>query len=36
MTDVEVEAPKLQPPDAKSNLTGKAPDAGEHWRQKKQ
>jgi len=35
MTDVEVEAPKLQPPDAKSKLTGKDPDAGEDWRQKK-
>ena len=27
-TDAEAEAPKLQPPDAKSRLTGKDPDAG--------
>ena len=27
-TDVEAEAPKLWPPDAKSQLTGKDPDAG--------
>ena len=28
-TDVEAEAPKLRPPDAKSQLIGKDPDAGE-------
>ena len=28
MTDVEAEAPILWPPDAKSGLTGKDPDAG--------
>ena len=28
MTDVEAEAPILWPPDAKSRLTGKDPDAG--------
>ena len=27
-TDAEAEAPKLWPPDAKSQLTGKDPDAG--------
>ena len=27
-TDVEAETPKLWPPDAKSQLTGKDPDAG--------
>ena len=26
-------APVLQPPDAKSQLIGKDPDAGKHWRQ---
>ena len=34
-TDAEAEAPKLWPPDAKSQLTGKDPDAGKDWRQKK-
>ena len=29
-TDAEVEAPILWPPDAKSQLTGKDPDAGKH------
>ena len=29
----DVEAPILWPPDAKSQLTGKDPDAGEDWRQ---
>ena len=29
----ETEAPKLWPPDAKSWLTGKYPDAGKDWRQ---
>ena len=33
-TDVEAEAPILWPPDAKSQLIGKDPDAGEDWRQK--
>ena len=32
-TDVEAEAPKFWPPDAKSRLTGKDPDAGKDWRQ---
>ena len=27
-TDAEAETPVLQPPDAKRQLTGKAPDAG--------
>ena len=31
-TDVEAEAPVLQPPDAKSWLIGKDPDAGKDWR----
>ena len=34
-TDAEVEAPILWPPDAKSQLTGKDPDAGKDRRQKK-
>ena len=33
-TDAEAEAPILQPPDVKSCLIGKDPDAGEDWRQK--
>ena len=33
-TDTEAEAPILWPPDAKSQLTGKDPDAGKDWRQK--
>ena len=33
-TDTEAEAPIFQPPDAKSQLTGKDPDAGKDWRQK--
>ena len=33
-TDAEAEAPVLWPPDVKSWLTGKDPDAGEDWRQK--
>ena len=33
MTDAEAEAPILCPPDAKSQLTGKDPDAGKDWRQ---
>ena len=32
-TEAEAEAPTLWPPDAKSWLTGKGPDAGEDWRQ---
>ena len=32
-TDAEAEAPILWPPDAKSWLTGKDPDAGKDWRQ---
>ena len=32
-TDAEAEAPILWPPDAKSRLTGKDPDAGKHWGQ---
>ena len=31
----EAEAPILWPPDAKSRLIGKDPDAGKDWRQKK-
>ena len=33
-TDTEAEAPILWPPDVKSWLTGKYPDAGKDWRQK--
>ena len=33
MTDAEAEAPILWPPDAKSWLTGKDPDAGKDWGQ---
>ena len=33
-TDAEAEAPMFWPPDAKSWLIGKDPDAGKHWRQK--
>ena len=33
-TDAEAEAPTLWPPDAKSQLTGKDPHAGQDWRQK--
>ena len=33
-TDAEAEVPILCPPDAKSQLTGKDPDAGKNWRQK--
>ena len=32
--EAEVEAPILWPPDSKSQLTGKNPDAGQDWRQK--
>ena len=31
-TDAEAEAPILQPPDVKSQFTGKDPDAGKDWR----
>ena len=34
-TDAEAESPKLWPPEAKSQLTGKDPDVGKHWRQEK-
>ena len=33
-TDAEADTPILQPPDAKSQLIGKDPDAGKDWRQK--
>ena len=33
-TDAEVEGSILWPPDTKSRLTGKDPDAGKDWRQK--
>ena len=33
-TDAEAEAPVLWPPDEKSRLTGKDPDAGKDCRQK--
>ena len=33
MTDAEAEAPILWPPDAKSWLIGKDPDAGKDWGQ---
>ena len=32
-TDAELQAPVLWPPDVKSRLTGKDPDAGKDWRQ---
>ena len=32
-TDAEAETPILQPPDAKSGLIGKDPDAGRNWGQ---
>ena len=32
--DAEAEAPMLWPPDLKSWLTGKDPDAGKDWKQK--
>ena len=34
-TDAEAEAPVLWPPDVKSRLIGKDPDAGKDWRQEK-
>ena len=33
-TDAESEAPTLWPPDVKSRLIGKDPDAGKEWKQK--
>ena len=33
-TDTEAEVPILWPPDMKSQLIGKVPDAGKHRRQK--
>ena len=33
-TDAEAEVPVLWPPDSKSSLTEKEPDAGKDWRQK--
>ena len=33
-TDAEAETPRLWPPDVKSQLTGKDPDAGKDWGQK--
>ena len=33
-TDAEAEAPVVWAPDAKSQLTGKDPDAAKDWRQK--
>ena len=35
-TDAEAKAPIIWPPDAKNWLTGKDPDTGENWRQKKE
>ena len=32
-TDAEAETPTLWPPDAKSQLIGKDPDAGKDWEQ---
>ena len=34
-TDTEAEAPIVWPLDVKTQLTGKDPDAGKHWWQKK-
>ena len=34
-TDIEAETPILWPPDSKNWLTGKYPDAGKDWRQKR-
>ena len=34
-TDTETEAPILWPPDAKSRLNGKDPDAGKDWRHRR-
>ena len=33
-TDAEAEAPILRPPEAKSQVIGKDPDAGKDWEQK--
>ena len=35
-TDAEAEAPILWPPDVKSQLIGKDPDAGKDWRQEEE
>ena len=35
-TDAEAEAPILCPPDVKSQLTGKDPDAWKDWREREQ
>ena len=35
-TDAAAEAPILWPPDVKSQLVGKDPDAGKDWRQKEE
>ena len=35
-TDAEAEAPILWPPDVKSQLTGKDPDAGKDWKQEEE
>ena len=35
-TDAETETPVLWPPDLKSWLVGKDPDAGKNWRQKEE
>ena len=34
-TDAKAEGPIFWPPDMKSQLIGKDPDAGENWRQEK-
>ena len=34
--DVEAETPIIWPPDGKSQLTGKDPDAGKDWRQEEE
>ena len=33
-TDAEAEAPVLRPPEAKTEIAGKDPNAGKDWRQK--
>ena len=35
IVDAKAEAPRLWPPDAKSQLIGKDPDAGKDWEQEK-
>ena len=34
-TDIETEAPMIWPPDTKSQIIGKDPDAGNDWEQEK-